>query len=121
MKIILVRDLTSHWNNKNQTYNTLEIVNYANNSYVGDINNWKSIIEYYFFLVGVIITWYSKQQQTILILISEVKHIAMSHKIRERVWIQKFLYKLLIEQSIRRIEIFGNDKTSFTLTKDQKS
>ena len=45
----------------------------------------------------------------------------MSHRAREGVWIQKFLNKLLSEQTVKRIEILSDNKISFTLIKDLES
>lgn len=59
-------------------YKDLEVIEYANNSYVSNLKNKKSIIKYYFFFGKVIITWYSKWQQTISISISKTEYIALS-------------------------------------------
>ena len=45
----------------------------------------------------------------------------MSHEVRERVWIWKFLNKLLSKQAIRRIRMLGDNEISLTLTKDLES
>lgn len=45
----------------------------------------------------------------------------MSHKARERIWIQRLLNKLLSKQVIRKMEILDDNKTTLTLTKDPKS
>ena len=42
----------------------------------------------------------------------------MSHGVRENVWIQRLLNELLPEQAIGRIEILGNNETSFMWTKN---
>lgn len=47
-------------------YDPLRVISYSDSSYAGDIDNWKSIIGYNFFLKGVITTWCSKCQQTVL-------------------------------------------------------
>ena len=52
---------------------------------------------------------------------SETKYVAMSHGSRDGVWIQKFLNKLLSEQTVKKIEILSDNETSFTLIKDMKS
>lgn len=52
---------------------------------------------------------------------SEAEYMAISHRAREKVWIQRFLNKLLPKQAIRRIEILGDNKTIPTLTRNLKS
>ena len=47
--------------------------------------------------------------------------MTISHKVRDGVWIQRFLNELLTEQALRKIEMLGNNKMSFTLIKDRES
>lgn len=56
-----------------------------NNSYIDDIDDWTSIIGYYFFLKEVIATGYSKCQQTLFTSILEIEYMAMSYRVREGV------------------------------------
>ena len=63
---------------KESKYRSYELVGYTNNSYVGDINDQKSIIGYCFFFGGAIIIWCSKRQQTFFISKLEVEYVAMS-------------------------------------------
>lgn len=46
-------NLPSYWLGKK--YRKLEMVGYTNSNYTGNLKDKKSIIEYYFFLVGVIV------------------------------------------------------------------
>ena len=52
---------------------------------------------------------------------SEAEYVAMSYGVREGVWIQRLLNKLLPDQAIRRIEMLGDQKTHLTLTRDPES
>lgn len=97
------------------------MVRYADSSYAGDIDDRKLITRYCFFFGGGIVTWYSKQQHIISTFTSKTKYVAISHRARESIWIQRLLNKLLPEQAIKKIEILGDNKMSFTLTKDSKS
>lgn len=45
----------------------------------------------------------------------------MSNKASKGTWFQRFLNKLLLEQSIKKIEMMGDNKTSLTLMKDSES
>ena len=83
--IISRKDPASHQDN--QTYNSLGLVSYTNNNYTGDIDDRKSITEYCFFFAKAITTWFNKRLQTMLTSISEVKYVAMSHGVREKVWV----------------------------------
>lgn len=47
--------------------------------------------------------------------------MAMNYSIREGIWIQKFLNKLLLKQVIRRIKMFGGKEKCLMLTKDLES
>ena len=102
-------------------YGIFGVVGYANSSYAGDLDDKKSISRYCFFLGGDIITWCNKRQRTVSTSTSEAEYVAMSHGVREDVWIQRLLNKLLPEQAIRRIEMLSNNETSLTLTRDPES
>ena len=44
-----------------EKYGEMGILRYADSSYASDIEDRKLIPKYYFFLGGIVITWYSKQ------------------------------------------------------------
>lgn len=94
---------------------------YTDSSYMGDIDDQKLITKQSIFLGKVITTWCNKRLQTISTSISKFEYVAMSYNTRKGIWIQKFLNKLLSKQVVRRIEIFGDNKMSFILTRDLKS
>ena len=118
--IVWGRNPIEHQDEKGK-YESYEAVSYADSSYIGDIDDQNSITGYYFFFGGAITTLYSKKQQTVLDSTSEAKYVAMSHKARERVWIQRSLNELLPEQAIRRMEMLGNNEMSLILTKNLES
>lgn len=72
-------------------------MSYINSSYIRDIDNQASITKYYFFFRKALLTRYSKRQQIVLTLTSKFKYVATSHRVRERVWIYKFINELLSE------------------------
>ena len=68
-----------------EKYREIGVVKYADSSYADDIEDRKSITEYYFFLGGGVITWCSKRQQTVSTSTSEAKYVAVSQRAREGV------------------------------------
>lgn len=63
----------------------MRIVGYPDSSYTRDLENKKLITRYYFFLNGEIVTWFSRQQQTVSILTSKAEYIVVSYGIRDGV------------------------------------
>lgn len=116
--IIQGNDLVGH---RQKKYGLLGIVSYANSNYAGDRKDKKSIIGYCFSFKKAINIWFSKQQQSVLMSISETEYVAISYRAREEVQIRRFLNKLLLEQAVRKMEMLSNNKTSLILTKDPKS
>ena len=102
-------------------YGKFGVVGYVNSSYAGDFDNKNSITKYCFFLGRDIVTWCSKQQCIVSISTSEAKYVAMSHRARESIWIQRLLNQLLPKQAIKRIEILGDNETSLILTRNLES
>ena len=68
-------------------YRELEVVGYADSSYVSDLQDKKSITGYCFFLGRAIVTWCSKRQRTVSTSTSEAEYVAVSQGAREGVWI----------------------------------
>lgn len=52
---------------------------------------------------------------------SDLEYVALNFEARKRICIQRLLNKLLSKYTIRKIEIFKNNKTSLILTKDPKN
>ena len=52
---------------------------------------------------------------------SKAKYVAISDGAKHRMWVRRFLNKLLPKQVVRKMEMLGDNKTSLTLTKDSKS
>ena len=48
----------------------------------------------------------------------EFEYVAMSHRMREEVWIQRFLNKLFLKQAIKKMKMLRDNKTNHTLTRD---
>ena len=102
-------------------YRKIDLIGYADNSYISDIEDRNWITGYYFFFGRGVITWCNKQKQTVPIFIFEAKYVAVSQKIREGIWIWRLLNKLLPNKAIWEMKILGNNETYLTLTRDPKS
>lgn len=94
-----------------------EVVGYIDNCYIDNIDDWKSIIRYYIFFREAIINWFGKRQWTIFTSTLEAKYMTMSHRIREGILIWRFLNKLLLKQTIIKIQMLKTNETSLILTK----
>ena len=57
--------------------------NYADSNYANNLEDWKSIMSYYFFINGAIIIWNSKKQYNISTFITEAKYIRLGHGARK--------------------------------------
>lgn len=66
-------------------YGSLGVMGYTNSNYTGDLEDRKSITQYCLFIGGAIVTWYSKQQRTVLTSTSEAEYVVISQRARERV------------------------------------
>ena len=58
---------------------------------------------------------------TVLTSMSKIEYVAMSYGARKDVGIQRFLNTLLLEQAVRKMEIFRDNEISLILTRDLKS
>ena len=74
---------------------------------------------YCFFLNSAIVLWSNKKQKTILTLMTKAEYIAISYAIREKIWIKRFINKLLLK--IIKFCLKSNNKASFSLIKNLKS
>ena len=104
-----------------EKYGEMGVLEYADSSYAGDIEDRKSITGYYFFFGGGVITWCSKWQQTVSTSTSKAKYVAVSQGAREGVWIRQLLNELLPNEAIREMMILGDNETSLLLTRDPES
>ena len=125
LKDIITLDI--EWGNNSTNHKTrkkyreMDLIGYADNSYIDDIEDRYLITRYYFFFGRGVITWCSKWQQTIPIFISEAKYVAVSQKAWEGMWIWRLLNKLLPNKAIWEMKMLGNNETYLTLTRDLKN
>lgn len=52
---------------------------------------------------------------------SKANYVAVSHRARERIWMQRFLNELLSNQAVRKMEMLGDNKISLILIKNPES
>lgn len=97
------------------------LVSYANSNYAHDPKDRNSMIGHYFFINGVVISWCSKKQQTVLTSTIKVKYIALGHVARESIWIRHFLTKLEFIEPITTYILHGDNEKSIILTKNTES
>ena len=95
------------------------LIGYRDSNFAGDPEDRKSVMKYCFFLNGVLISWSSEKQRTILTLTTKTEYIAIGHAVRQRVWIKRFINKLSLK--ITGLYVKSNNKTSLNLTKNLES
>lgn len=117
MRLIFGQKLANSWPRDSLLYRLIE---YANNNFIEDLEDWKSVMGYYFFSNRAIVSWSSKKQRTILILQTEAKYIAFRHAAKEAVLIKKFINKKKLE-AVEGITLHGNNEMSIALIKNAKS
>lgn len=96
------------------------LVGYANSNFAEDPEDWKSVMSYFFFLNGTVVSWSSKKQKTVSISTTEAEYIALGYAARKANWIRRFFNKIKLE-GIENVTLYGNNKMSITLTKNAKS
>lgn len=93
------------------------LIDFANSNFIGDPEDQKSVINYYFFLNRVVVSWSSKKQRTVFISTIEFEYIALGYTAREAVWIRKFINEMKLE-FIKSLTLYGDNKMSIALTKN---
>ena len=74
---------------------TLEM--FSDSDWAGDKDNRKSVSGYFLILLGVLITWKSRQQKTVRISSSEAEWIALSEAVKEILYVVQLLEALGIK------------------------
>lgn len=72
---------------------------------------------YNFFMNETIILWNSKKQRTVSTSMTKDKYIALSHAIREAVWIRGFINKIELE-AVEDLMLYGDNEMNIALTKN---
>lgn len=104
------------------SYSLFDPVGYEDTSYAGDSENGQSVMGYCYFLNRAIVSWYSKKQRTISTSTTKAKYIALGHVACEAVWLRCFLNELqIVTQPVESVTLYGDNKTSITLTKNDES
>lgn len=96
------------------------LTGYANNNFVKDPKDCKSVIGYCFFLNKVVVFLNSKKQKTIFISTIKVKYITLNHSTRELIWIWQFINKMELK-IVKDITLYINNKISIALIKNAES
>lgn len=93
----------------------------ANSNYAGNPEDWKLVMEYYFFINGIVVLWCSKKQQTISTSTIKTEYIALGHAAQKNMWIRHFFNKLEVAKPINVYILHRNNKISIILTKNAES
>lgn len=100
-----------------QLYN---LVGYTNSNFASDPKNWKLVMRYYFFFNEIVVLWSGKKLQTIFIFTNKLEYIVLNYKIKEIMWIRKFVNKLEIEVNKKMI-LYKAKKINIILIKNAES
>lgn len=96
------------------------LIGYANSNFVGDPEDRKLVMGYYFFLNRAVVFWCSKKQRIVSTLTTEAEYIALSHGAREAIWIRRFINKMKVA-TVEEITPYGDNEMSIALTKNAES
>lgn len=97
------------------------LIKYVNSNYAGNLEDYKLVIRYYFFINRAIVSWYNKKQRTVFISTTETKYIALGHAAQESIWIIHFLNELGITKPIVACLLCRDNETSIIFTKNMES
>lgn len=73
---------------------SIKLLDYVNIDYSGDLDIRRSTLRYVFMIAGGPVSWSSKCQQTIVLLITEAKYIVMTQGFQQALWMHNFLAKI---------------------------
>lgn len=94
------------------------LVSYANSNYADNPKNCKSVMGYYFFINGRVVSWYNKKQRTISTSTIKVEYIVLGYGTQKNVWIRQFLNELSLAKLIYTCIFHGDNEISIILTKN---
>jgi len=93
---------------------------YVNNNYAENVMNWKFTMNYVFMLNSNVTAWMSKKQYTMSTSTTEVKYIALEHGAQQKVWMQRFINELKLNNAITSITLLNNNESSIKLVHNVK-
>ena len=84
---------------------------------VGDLDQRRSTSGYVFSLFGGAISWMSKKQAVVALLITEAEYMEVTHASKEVIWLQRFCLEIgFKQQAVRRIDC--DSKSAIFLAKN---
>lgn len=92
---------------------SLKLVGFTDADYAGCIDTRKSRSGYVFLFNGSPVSWSSQRQNCVSLSTTESEYIALSHGVKEAVWVQRFLNKLLIQS--QNVKIFVDNQSAIKL------
>lgn len=96
------------------------LIGFADNNFVGDPRDCKSVIGYCFFFNKVVVSWYSKKQRIVSTSITEIEYIALGYTIRENVLIRQFINEMKLKV-VESITLHGDNEMNIALIKNAES
>ncbi|KAM1125891.1 hypothetical protein ACFX2B_040641 [Malus domestica] len=101
--------------------NNLEIIGYSDSDFAGCIDSRRSILGYLFLLAGGAISWKSTKQDAVAISTMEAKFIACFEATNHGLWLQNFISRLGIIDSIAKpLRIFYDNAAAVFFSKNDK-
>ncbi|SRR5258708_8058090 len=87
---------------------------YCNSDWAGDLCDHRSISGYVFKIAGTAISWSSKKQPSTALSSTEGEYMALTHAVKEVMWIQEFLYNIRFPL-VFATTILGNNQGALAL------
>ena len=94
----------------------LNVIDYSNSDFAGDVKDRKSTLGQVFFLGGLPITWNSLKQKVVALSSCEAEYIAIISTICQRVWIVR-LVKKVIGVKLEAVKIMVDNQSAIMLSK----
>jgi len=94
------------------------VYDYVDSNYAKNVVNWKFIIrfhvEWWYYSMNV------KKQHTISTSTTEAKYIALKHDTKQKIWMQKFINELELDNTTLNITLLDDNESSIKLMHNAK-
>ena len=95
----------------------LEIKEFTDADFAGDMEDRKSTSGYVFLFGGTAVSWLSKKQGCVAKYTMEAEYIACSPTVSNAVWIKRFVDSLKLDMQDKPVNVFCNNKSAISLIK----
>jgi len=100
--------------------NNTVVYSYVNSNYAENVMNWKFTINYVFMLNSNVTAWMFKKQHTVSTSTTETEYIALKHDVWQKVWMQKFINELELDNATASITLLDDNELSIKLVHNVK-